>query len=151
MKRRSIFLAAIGIVFAAPAFAEADLEAGAKVFKKCAACHAVGAKAKNKVGPTLNGVVGAAWGKVEGYKYSGGKDGTLLQMAEAEERVWDIPSLDAYLLKPKDVIPKGKMAFAGLKKEEDRANVIAYLASFDEAGEETDPAPVLEAAAGEGS
>jgi len=126
-----------------------DPEAGAAVFKKCQACHMVGEKAKNRVGPTLNGVVGRAWGAVEGYRYSEGRDGTLLQIQEAEQRVWDVATLHAYLTKPKDVIPKGKMAFAGLPKEADRDDVIAYMASFDEAGAAVDPAPVLEAAAGQ--
>lgn len=134
-------------VFSAQA---ADIAAGKKAFNKCKACHMVGAKAKNRVGPTLNGIVGRAWGTVEGFKYSKGKDGTLLQILESDDtKVWDIPTLTAYLTKPKDVIPKGKMVFAGFKKAEDIDNVIAYLASFDADGNEIDPAPVLEAAAGE--
>lgn len=145
---KAFFLAAavLAVSGVAAAAQDIDLAAGEKVFKKCRACHAVGADAKNKVGPTLNGVVGRAWGAVEGFKYSKGRDGTLVQMAEADGRVWDIASLDAYLKKPKDVIPKGRMAFAGLRKDDDRAAVIAYLASFAEDGSEVDPAPVLNAA-----
>lgn len=118
-----------------------DVAAGEKVFGKCKACHAVGAGAKNKVGPVLNGVVGRAWGVVDGFKYSDGKDGTLKQLADG--KVWDVATLTAYLTKPKDVIPKGKMAFAGLKKPEDLTNVIAYLASFDADGNAADPAAAL--------
>ncbi|MEO9526781.1 cytochrome c family protein [Roseibium sp.] len=110
------------------ASAEGDPAKGKKVFKKCAACHAVGEKAKNKVGPQLNGVVGRPWGQVEDYKYSK----ALIELGDG--KVWDAETLDAYLLKPKDVIPKGKMAFAGLRKEADRENVIAYLAQFKEDG-----------------
>ena len=143
MKR--LIITAMAIMMAGAAQGQDfDLAAGKKVFNKCKACHAVGAKAKNKVGPLLNGVVGREWGAVEGFKYSAGKDGTLMQIAEAEGRTWDIESLSAYLTKPKDVIPKGKMAFAGLKKPEDLTNVIAYIASFDADGNETDPAAVLE-------
>jgi cytochrome c len=110
------------------ASAEGDPEKGQKVFRKCGACHAVGEGAKNKVGPQLNGIVGRAWGQVEGYKYSK----ALLEMADG--KVWDAETLDVYLLKPKDLIPKGKMAFAGLRKEAERENVIAYLAQFNEDG-----------------
>ncbi|MEC9401664.1 MAG: cytochrome c family protein [Pseudomonadota bacterium] len=110
------------------ASAEGDPAKGEKVFKKCAACHAVGPEAKNKVGPELNGIVGRAWGAVDGYKYSA----NLLELADG--KVWDEETLDVYLTKPKDLIPKGKMAFAGLKTEDDRANVIAYLNQYNEDG-----------------
>lgn len=140
MKR--MILTALAVVAAGMAHAQDfDLEAGAKVFKKCQACHAVGPDAKNKVGPVLNGVVGRPWGAIDGFKYSEGKDGTLMQLADG--KVWDVETLTAYLTKPKDVIPKGKMAFAGLKKPEDITNVIAYLASHDADGNEVDPATVL--------
>lgn len=110
------------------ASADGDPAKGEKVFKKCAACHAVGPEAKNKVGPELNGIVGRPWGVVDGYKYSA----NLLELADG--KVWDDETLDAYLTKPKDLIPKGKMAFAGLKKEDDRENVIAYLNQYNEDG-----------------
>lgn len=143
MLKRFLFLAASGLIAAGPASAAGDLEAGEKIFKRCMACHAVGADAKNKVGPALNGIVGQAWGQVADYKYSDGKDGALLTLAASGDKVWDVPTLDAYLLKPKDVIPDGKMAFPGLRKDEDRLNVITYLASFDSDGNETDPEPVM--------
>ncbi|QFT33780.1 cytochrome c family protein [Roseibium porphyridii] len=110
------------------ASAEGDAEKGARVFKKCAACHAVGENAKNKVGPQLNGVVGRPWGAIEGYKYSK----ALVEMADG--KVWDEETLTAYLTKPKEVIPKGKMAFAGLRKEADLVDVIAYMAQYKEDG-----------------
>ena len=126
-----------------------DLAAGKKVFVKCRACHAVGAEAKNKIGPRLNGVVGRSWGAVEDFtKYSSGKDDTLKAMVEAEPRIWDVPTLSAYLRKPKDVIPKGSMAFAGLRKDDDIINVIAYIAQFDADGNEVDPLAVIEANSG---
>ena len=123
-----------------------DLAKGEKAFKKCATCHAVGGKAKNKVGPELNGVLGRPVASVEGYKYSTG-EGSLTAWGEGQ--VWDVTILTAYLAKPKDVVKKTKMAFAGLKKEEDIANVIAFLAQFNADGSETDPAAVLEANGGE--
>jgi cytochrome c len=105
--------------------ADGDPAKGAIVFKKCAACHEIGPDAKAKVGPPLTGVVGAKWAHVEGYAYSKPE----LEGAAAG-KVWDVATLDAYLEAPKKIIPGGKMAFAGLKKPEDRADVIAYLASF---------------------
>ncbi|SIQ79890.1 sulfur dehydrogenase subunit SoxD [Paracoccus thiocyanatus] len=103
------------------------IAAGEKVFKKCAACHKVGDGAKNATGPMLNGVVGRPAGQVEGFKYSK----PLLGMA-SEGLVWDDASLHTYLENPKKMIKGGKMSFAGLKKEDDRAAVIAYLATFAE-------------------
>jgi cytochrome c len=112
-------------VAAAPAVDPALLAAGEKVFKKCAACHKVGEGAKNGTGPMLNGIVGHAAGAIDGFRYSK----PLLKMAEAG-LVWDEASLDAFLTNPKGFMKGTKMAFAGLKKEDDRAAVIAYLASF---------------------
>ena len=109
-----------------PVFAEGDAEKGEKVFKKCKACHAVGEDAKNKVGPTLNGIVGAAAGQNAEFKYSD----ALTTMA-ADGLVWDEESLTAFLTKPKDFMKGTKMSFAGLRKEKDVANVIAYLAGFE--------------------
>lgn len=119
--------ASLGSSAAATSIDTALAERGAKVFRKCQACHKVGPGAKHGVGPQLNGVVDRHFGGVQGYKYS--KD--LLRLAD-EGRTWDFPTLDAYLIKPKDVIPKGKMAFAGLRKEDDRAAVIEYLKQFAE-------------------
>ena len=125
MIKRSLLVATLATAFAAPAFAEGDAAKGEKVFKKCKACLAVGDGAKNKVGPALNGIVGATAGKVADFKYS-------KAMVEAGEGglVWDEANLAAYLTKPKDLVKGTKMSFAGLKKEQDRADVIAYLSGF---------------------
>lgn len=125
MKRLLMIAGTALLAMTVSAAAEGDVKKGEKVFKKCKACHAVGEKAKNKVGPQLNGVVDRPLGAVEGFKYSK----ALLAKAE-EGLVWDAANLSAYLTKPKDFIPKGKMAFAGLKKEADRENIIAYLAQY---------------------
>ncbi len=128
---RIVILAlALAGLLAGPAEA-ADAAKGKKVFKKCAACHRVGPTAKNALGPVLNGVVDRPFGVIEDYRYSK----NLLALGE-EGRVWDVETLDAYLTKPKAMIPKGKMAFAGLRKESDRANVIEYLRGFDLEGNE---------------
>lgn len=111
----------IPFIVSTAARADGDAEAGKVAFKKCVACHDA-AEEKNKVGPHLVGVVGRAAGTVEGFKYS-------KNMIEAGEGglVWDEENLEAYLRKPKDVIPKGTMAFPGLKNDEDVDNVIEYL------------------------
>ena len=124
------------ILFAAsillmPSLASAqDLAAGEKVFKKCSACHAVGEGAKNKVGPHLNDLFGRTAGAIEGFKYS-------KPMIEAGSGglVWDEETLAQYLADPKGMIKGTRMAFAGLKKEDELANVIGYLKTFSAAVE----------------
>lgn len=119
-------VAALALVsFTGMAQAEGDAAKGEKVFKKCKACHKVGEKAKKGVGPALNNIIGAAAGKQEGYKYS-----KAMIAKGADGLVWDDANLDKYLKKPKDLVKGTKMAFPGLKKDADRANVIAYLKKF---------------------
>jgi len=120
----SMFLgAAFAAVVAVPAVALADGDAakGAKVFKKCAACHTA-TEAKNKVGPHLVGIIDRPMASVEDYKYS-----KAMTEHAAEVPAWTVEALDAYLRNPKGVVKGTKMAFAGLKKDDDVANVIAYL------------------------
>jgi cytochrome c len=107
------------LTMAAPfAMAEGDAEAGKKVFRKCKACHVID-KEKNRLGPHLIGIFGRDAGSIDGFKYS---------KAMMESGItWDEATLDEYLADPKGYIPKNKMAFVGLKKEDDRANLIAYL------------------------
>lgn len=98
-----------------------DAEAGAKVFNKCKACHVVD-KEQNRVGPYLHGVIGRTAGAIEGYNYS-----DAMQEAGANGLVWDEESLAEYLAAPRDMVKGTRMAFAGLKSDEDIANVIAYM------------------------
>jgi cytochrome c len=123
--RSSLILAALVGGLAAPAFAQGDAEAGEKVFRKCKACHMVGEDAQNRVGPVLTGVVGRLVGSTEDFSYS-----DALQEKHDEGMVWDEESLSQYLADPKAYIPGNKMSFAGLRKEEDVADVISYLETF---------------------
>ena len=99
-----------------------DAMRGKKVFRKCMACHTVEKDGRSRIGPNLWGIVDQVAGAVEGYKYSK----ALIERAEAG-LVWDAESLDAYLRKPREFLKGGKMAFAGLRKEQDRLDVITYL------------------------
>jgi len=99
-----------------------DAAAGAKVFKKCQACHSAVAADGNKIGPNLHGLVGRKIATAEGFNYS-----EPMKAKGAEGGVWDEATLEQYLRDPKAFVPKNKMAFAGLKKDSDLANVIAYL------------------------
>ena len=99
--------------------------AGAKVFKKCKACHQVGDGARNKTGPVLNGIVGQAAGTVEGFKYS-----KALKAKAEEGLVWTDENMTEFLKKPKAFMKGTKMSFAGLKKEKDLMAITAYLTSL---------------------
>lgn len=117
------------VAFAAAAIATApavagDAANGEKVFRKCKACHAV-EEGKNKVGPSLHNIVNRAVGTVEKYKYSK----AMIAYGEGGA-VWDEATLSAYLEAPRKAVKGTKMAFAGLKKPDDRADVIAYLMQF---------------------
>ena len=96
-----------------------DIASGEKIFKKCAACHSIVIDGKNKIGPALYNVVGRKVAAVSDYKYSKALTGY--------EKNWTFEELNGYLLKPATWIKGTKMAFAGLRKEKDRASVIKYL------------------------
>lgn len=126
MMKSILSSAAMLVALSAPAFADGDADKGEKVFKKCKACHEVGADAKNKVGPTLNGIVGAPAAHLgDEFKYS-----DAMLEAAAGGLVWDEASLTEFLTKPKDFMKGTKMSFAGLRKEDDIEDVIAYLQTF---------------------
>jgi cytochrome c len=110
-----------GLSAPSAAFADGDAAAGAKVFKKCAACH-VATEAKNKVGPHLMGIIDRPMASIADYKYS-----KAMTEHAAEVPAWTVEALTTYLKDPKGVVKGTKMAFAGLKKDDEIANVIAYL------------------------
>jgi cytochrome c len=110
------------IVTGAGAAQAADAAAGKDVFKVCMACHTT-EQGKNKVGPSLHGVVGRPAGSVDGFKYSG-----PMKEKAAGGLAWTPENLDAYIKAPKEIVPGGTMAFAGLKDDAKRADLIAFLA-----------------------
>lgn len=114
----SVFIMA-AVSFSTPSIAEGDAVKGQKVFKKCKACHTVNKGGKNRVGPNLFAVAGAKAAEKEGYKYS--------KAMVKSGLIWDDATLDSYLKKPRALLKRTKMIFVGLKKEKDRADVIAYL------------------------
>tara|TARA_R110000787_G_scaffold262422_6_gene367987 strand:+ start:20153 stop:20542 length:390 start_codon:yes stop_codon:yes gene_type:complete len=122
-------LAAFIIILGTSGFAGAqditgDAKAGAKVFKKCSACHKAG-EAKNTIGPHLMGIIDRPAGSVEDFKYSK----AMIEKADAG-LVWTAAELADYLKKPSAKIKGTKMSFPGLKKDKDIANILAYLASL---------------------
>ena len=96
-----------------------DVTHGAKVYKKCAACHSINKDGKNKIGPKLYNVVGRATGTIPGYKYS--------KALTSYNKTWTFEEFNSFLLKPAAWIKGNKMGFAGLKNDRDRASVILYL------------------------
>lgn len=122
--------AALAALLALPAFAQdaatvaGDPAAGEKVFKKCAACHSLDPSGKSKVGPDLYGVIDRPTASVADFKYS-----DAMAKLGAEGHVWSVEEIEKYLENPKAMVPGTKMTFVGLKKPEDRADVVAYIAS----------------------
>ena len=96
-----------------------DIAHGEKVFKKCAACHSIAKGGKNAIGPALYNVVGRKIGAIDDYKYS--------KALAAYDKNWTFEELNGFLIKPAKWIKGTKMAYAGLRKEKDRASVIKYL------------------------
>lgn len=122
---RSLFAALSLVSMAGIAHAQ-DVAAGEKSFAKCRACHQIGESAKNAVGPELNGLIGRHSGSVAGYNYS-----------EANKKsgiTWDEATFAEYIKDPKAKIPGTKMAFAGIKNEQEIKDLTAFLKQFDQDG-----------------
>ena len=119
----ALMLAALaGTALAPQARAENDPDAGRRVFGQCMACHSIAEGAPGRIGPNLRGVVGRAAGSIEGFRYS-----PNMREIAATGYVWDEAHLAPYLADPKSVLPRGFMAFPGLRNPEQISDVIAYL------------------------
>jgi cytochrome c2 len=105
--------------------ADPSVEYGEDAFKKCRACHDVGPNAKNKVGPILNDLFGRKAGTIPGFTYSPAN-----HKAGEAGWVWSEQTLMQYLENPREAMPGNTMAFAGLRDEQDRRDLIAYLKTF---------------------
>jgi cytochrome c len=121
MQLKHAVAVALFVGIATPAAAQ-NAENGEQVFRKCRACHQVGEGAKNVVGPILNNIVNRPAGTIEGYNYSQAN-----KEAGQKGLVWTEENLFKYLENPAAFMPKTKMAFAGIKDESDRKDLIAYL------------------------
>jgi cytochrome c len=124
---RALGLAAVVILAAAGSASAQDLAAGENSFKKCLPCHSVGADAKNKVGPVLNGLEGRNSGSIEGYSYTDANKNSGI--------TWSEDTFKEYITDPRAKIPGTKMVFAGIKSENEKAALWAYLKQFDAKGE----------------
>jgi cytochrome c len=100
-------------------YSEADYDTGRRLFRRCGSCHTVAADGGNRVGPNLHGVFGRTAGTGEGFDYS--------MALENAGFVWTPEQLDGWLANPRDFLPGNRMSFVGLREEDDRRNVIAYL------------------------
>lgn len=119
---RSIWLAAAAVALSSTAVLAQDKANGEDVFKKCRACHAVGEGAKNLVGPQLNGIIGRKSGSVEGFPYSEANKNSGVS--------WDEATFLKYIKDPKAFMPGNKMAFAGIKDEQDAKDLFAFLSQY---------------------
>jgi cytochrome c len=124
------FVAVAGIVSLAlvsGARADGDAAAGEQVFKKCLPCHSIGAGAKNKVGPELNGLDGRKAGTAAGYSYSDANKKSGIS--------WGKEAFEKYITDPRGVVPGTKMIFPGIKNDKERDNLWAYISQFGPDGQ----------------
>ena len=124
---RQAVLAAIALVASTAAASAQDVAAGEQSFKKCLPCHSVGAGAKNKVGPELNGLDGRKAGATEGFNYTEGNKNSGI--------TWNESVFKEYIKDPRAKIPGTKMVFAGIKNEQEVNDLWAYLKQFGPNGE----------------
>jgi len=124
---RQAVLAAIALAASTAAASAQDVAAGEQSFKKCLPCHSVGAGAKNKVGPELNGLDGRKAGTAEGFNYTEANKNSGI--------TWDESVFKEYIKDPRAKIPGTKMVFAGIKNEQEVNDLWAYLKQFGPNGE----------------
>ncbi len=105
---------------------DGDLDRGRKLYLQCRACHSLKENEPHKIGPNLFKIIGSTAGSMKGYNYS--------DALSKSEIVWTIENLDLWLEKPYEILPGNKMVFSGMRKQEDRNDLIAYV--YDETSEE---------------
>ena len=105
---------------------DGDLERGRKLYLQCRACHSLKENEPHKIGPNLFKIIGSTAGSMKGYNYS--------DALSKSEILWTIENLDLWLERPYEIIPGNKMVFSGMRKQEDRNDLIAYV--YDETSEE---------------
>ena len=131
MVRLPRYLTALAVAAVMGVGAEAaelgDAERGAEVWKKCKACHAIGAGATNRVGPHLNGIFGRKAASVDDFRYS-----KPMKRAGADGLVWHLEELDKFLENPKSLVTGSRMSFRGLDEPRDRADLLAFLRSYSD-------------------
>ena len=115
---RGVLMAAVAVGWALPSAAAGDAEAGKAVFRKCSQCHTAEA-GKNRIGPSLFGIVGRKAATVDGFNYS--------PAMKAYDKTWTVDVLETYLVAPQKVVPGSRMVFPGLPNAKEREDVIAYL------------------------
>lgn len=131
----SLSVAVVVLCTAAAADDFGDPALGEEVYRKCKTCHQIGAGAKHRIGPHLNGIFGRQAASYEGFKYS-----KALERAGANGLEWHAESLNAFIENPRALASGTRMSFKGLKNSDDRLNVIAYIRTFSD-----DPANIPEA------
>ena len=119
---KGISIAIVALAASARVAVAGDAAAGEKVFKKCTACHSIGEKGKNSVGPVQNGLKGRTSGTVSGYNYSNANKSSGI--------VWDEATFKEYIKDPKAKIPGTKMVFPGIKNEKDAEDLWSFLEQF---------------------
>lgn len=124
--RWPVIVVLVASVFCAGPARAQNVANGEEVFKKCRACHQLGETARNTIGPQLNGIIGRTAGTVEGFNYSNANKSSGV--------TWDKASFLTYIKDPRAAMPGNKMAFAGIKDEQEANDLFAYLAQFDVSG-----------------
>lgn len=119
MRVNALLAAALMFGFSSAAMAQGDAANGQKVFAKCKACHTIEAGGPNRVGPNLNGIFGRAAGTKEGFAYS--------EAMKSSGITWNDATLTEYVSDPKGRVPGNKMAFVGIKKADEMADLLAYM------------------------
>jgi len=132
MLRRVVCLSLTGLFLASTAHAAdaADAQAGKRIFVQCQVCHTIGPNAAIRIGPPLNGVVGRKWASYPAFSYSAG-----LVAGRDKGNAWDAATLDKWLANPRALVPGTRMTFLGLADPAQRQDVIAYLKTFNAAGQ----------------